>query len=46
MATNLTASRLMIRDAALKIEENHPKKTMHAAMAKAFATEKCYDIVD
>lgn len=46
MATNLTASRLMIRDAAIKIENNHKDKTMYAAMAKAFATEKCYDIVD
>lgn len=43
---DLTASRLMIRDAAVKIEQNHKDKTMYAAMAKAFATEKCFDIVD
>ncbi|KRX04947.1 Acyl-CoA dehydrogenase/oxidase, N-terminal and middle domain [Pseudocohnilembus persalinus] len=46
MAMDLTASRLMIRDAAVKIEQNHKDKTMYAAMAKAFATEKCFDIVD
>lgn len=46
MAMDLTASRLMVRDAALKIENNHQDKTMYAAMAKAFATEKCWNIVD
>lgn len=46
MATDLTASRLMIRDAAHKIEIGHKDKTMYAAMAKAFATEKCFNIVD
>lgn len=43
---DLTASRLMIRDAANKLDNNDPNKTMYCAMAKAFATEKCYNIVD
>jgi len=34
MATNLVASRLMVRDAAKKLDEDHKDKTMFAAMAK------------
>lgn len=46
MAMDLTASRLMVRDAAKKIEDGHKDKSMYASMAKAFATEKCWDVVD
>lgn len=44
MATNLQASRLMVRSAARMIDENHPEKTVHCAMAKKFATDACFDI--
>jgi len=46
MATDLTASRLMVRNAARMMDEDHPEKTMYSAMAKRFATDKCFDIVN
>ncbi|EAS01437.1 acyl-CoA dehydrogenase (macronuclear) [Tetrahymena thermophila SB210] len=46
MATDLIASRLLVREAAKKIDLNHPNKTLYASMAKIQATEKCYNIVD
>ena len=46
MATDLIASRLMIRNACKKLEENHPDKTMYCAMAKKFVTDKSWEIVD
>ena len=46
MATDLVASRLMIRDAAIKVQTDHKDKTLYSAMAKLFATEKCWNIVD
>lgn len=42
----MVASRLLVRDAAKKIDDNHPNKNMFAAMAKIQATEKCFNIVD
>ena len=63
MATDLTASREMVRKAArmmdvdvriikkiiLKLlkffyKNKHKDKTMYAAMAKQFATDKCFDV--
>ena len=46
MATNLEASRLMVRHGAHCITNNDPNYTMYCAMAKRFATDKCFDIVN
>lgn len=46
MMTDLTASRLMVYNAAHKIDINSPDKTATCAMAKQFATDKCFEIVD
>lgn len=46
MAADLIASRLIVREAARKYDENNKNKTMMAAAGKLFATEKCYDITD
>jgi len=46
MATKLTASRLMVHRAAEMIDAKHPQASMHAAMAKKFATETCSEICD
>lgn len=44
MATELQASRLIVRHAAKLIDENDVNKTTYAAMAKTFATNKCFDV--
>lgn len=44
MATNLEASRLMVRNGARLLTEKAPNRTMYCAMAKKFATEHCFDI--
>lgn len=44
MATNLQASRLMVRNAAAAIDNNHPSVASLCAMAKLFATDHCFDI--
>lgn len=46
MATQLQASRLMVRNAARLLDAKDPSATMSASMAKAFATEACYQICD
>jgi alkylation response protein AidB-like acyl-CoA dehydrogenase len=46
MATDLEASRLMVRHGARMFEEQVPGYTMYCAMAKRFATDKCFDIVN
>lgn len=46
MATDLEASRLMVRHGARLITENSPNYTMYCAMAKRFATDKCFDVVN
>ncbi len=46
MATDLDASRLMVYRAAESLDAGHPEKTKHAAMAKRFATDACYQVVD
>ena len=40
MATELEASRLMIRNAAAALDRRDPRATMLCAMAKRFATER------
>jgi len=46
MATDLEASRLMVRHGARMFEEKEENYTMYCAMAKKFATDKCFDIVN
>jgi alkylation response protein AidB-like acyl-CoA dehydrogenase len=46
MATELEAARLMVHRAARSLDESDPDATMHCAMAKRFATDKCFEIVD
>jgi len=44
MATELTASRLMIRAAATKLDSVDKDATLYCAMAKRFATDKGFNI--
>ncbi len=44
MATDLMASRLMVRNAALALENNQKDLVPLCSMAKLFATEKCFNI--
>jgi hypothetical protein len=46
MSTDLEASRLMLREAARKVDENSSDKTMLAAMAKRFVTDASFNIVN
>ena len=46
MATDLEASRLMIRNAASKLDHRDPKATMLCAMAKRFATDAGFKIAN
>jgi len=46
MATNLVASRLMVRNAAKALQEEAPNYVTQCAMAKLFATESCTKICD
>lgn len=46
MATKLEAARLMVHRAAYALDEKHPDAGMRAAMAKQFATDACFEIVD
>lgn len=46
MATELQASRLMVRNAAKLLDEGSPHGATHAAMAKRFATDTCYEITN
>ena len=46
MATDLDAARLMTHRAAASLDARSPEATQHAAMAKRFATDVCYRIVD
>ncbi|MBE0488157.1 MAG: acyl-CoA dehydrogenase family protein [Halomonas sp.] len=39
MATELTAARLMVRQAAWRLDQDDPEATAHCAMAKRFATD-------
>ncbi|MCB1490500.1 MAG: isobutyryl-CoA dehydrogenase [Rhodobiaceae bacterium] len=46
MATELDAARLMVHRAAHAIDTGHPHKTRYAAMAKRYATDRGFEIVD
>jgi alkylation response protein AidB-like acyl-CoA dehydrogenase len=46
MATDLEASRLMVRRAAAALDAGHPAATRLCAMAKRFATDACFDIAN
>jgi isobutyryl-CoA dehydrogenase len=46
MATTLEVSRRIVRFAAQAIDNQSADKTSYAAMAKYFATEKCFDVVN
>lgn len=46
MATELEAARLMIMQAATKVDARTPDATMHAAMAKRFATDVGFNVVN
>ncbi len=44
MATKLMASRLMVRNAALALQNQHKDLVTLCSMAKLFATENCFNI--
>ena len=46
MTTDLTAARQMVRLAAFKMDEGHAEAPMFCAMAKRFATDACFQIID
>ncbi len=46
MATELEAARLMIRQAAAKVDAKAPDATLFAAMAKRFATDVGFNVVN
>jgi len=46
MATNLVASRSMVRNAARALDTNHPDTVQLCSMAKLFATDNCFEIVN
>ncbi len=46
MATAVESSRLMIHRAAAKLDAKAPDATVAAAMAKRFATDACFDVVN
>ncbi|RBW50676.1 acyl-CoA dehydrogenase family protein [Marinobacter sp. F3R11] len=46
MATNLVAARQMVRLGAFKLDQGDTEATLHCAMAKRFATDVCFDVVN
>ncbi len=44
MATELVAARQLVRLAACKLDEADPEATVYSAMAKRFATDRCFDV--
>jgi len=46
MATELEASRLMVRSAAAALDRRDPRATMLCAMAKRYATDACFRIAN
>lgn len=44
MATDLVASRQMVRLGAWKLDNGDPEARMHCAMAKRFATDACFEV--
>lgn len=46
MATEVTAARLMIHNAATLLDDKDPSATMHCAMAKRFATDTSFEVAN
>ncbi|KAG0220856.1 Isobutyryl-CoA dehydrogenase, mitochondrial [Mortierella sp. GBA43] len=46
MATSLLSSRLMVRQAAMMLDQNHPDAASICAMAKLHSTDECFKICD
>ncbi|WP_100639940.1 acyl-CoA dehydrogenase family protein [Marinobacter salexigens] len=46
MATNLVAARQMVRLGAFKLDSGDSEATLHCAMAKRFATDACFEVVN
>jgi len=46
MATKLVAARSMVRNAAMALDSKHPDTVALCSMAKLFATDNCFDIVN
>lgn len=46
MGTNLVAARQMVRLGAFKLDSGDPQATLHCAMAKRFATDTCFEVVN
>ncbi|XP_023324562.1 isobutyryl-CoA dehydrogenase, mitochondrial [Eurytemora carolleeae] len=46
MGTRLVASRAMVRNAARALDSQHPDTVALCSMAKLFATDSCFDIVN
>jgi isobutyryl-CoA dehydrogenase len=46
MATQLVTSRLIVREAARHLTDNSEHKASMCAMAKLYATDTCFDIVN
>ena len=46
MATEIHAARLMVRNAAQLLDQQHPSSTKHCAMAKRFATDVGFQVCD
>ncbi len=46
MATNLVAARQMVRLGAFRLDQADPEATLHCAMAKRFATDACFEVVN
>lgn len=46
MATAVHTSRMLVRDAAAKLDAQDPNASMAAAMAKQFATDACFEVAN
>lgn len=44
MATEVVASRLLVRNAARALQEDHPDTVPLCSMAKYFVTERCFQV--
>ncbi|KAK3850092.1 hypothetical protein Pcinc_043181 [Petrolisthes cinctipes] len=46
MSTEVVASRLLVRNAAVALQEDHPDTVTLCSMAKYYATEKCFQVIN
>lgn len=46
MATEVVASRLLVRNAARALQDDHPDTVALCSMAKYFVTEKCFQVIN